>query len=86
MDHLVARLALRLVRSSALSLTIGLGLVVGSQAANVPTTCGLQTNTGNYLTAVSGGGRTTDVFHSDATQLRDWKKLCCSPWAAASMR
>jgi hypothetical protein len=30
---------------------------------------------GHYLTAVSGGGRITDVFHSDATQLRDWEKI-----------
>ncbi|MFI9597836.1 PASTA domain-containing protein [Nonomuraea sp. NPDC052265] len=39
-----------------------------------PTTCTFQTfNTGNYLTAVGGGGRTTDVIHSDATQARSWE-------------
>src|SRR5207237_365066 len=30
--------------------------------------------TPNYLTAVGGGGRTTDVVHTDATQVRDWEK------------
>ena len=34
-----------------------------------------KTANGHYLTAVSGGGRTTDVFHSDATQLQDWEKI-----------
>ena len=72
MDRLVARLALRVVRSSALSLAIGLGLVVGSQAANAPITCNIQTNTDNYLTAVGGGGRTTDVLHTDATRASSW--------------
>lgn len=75
MDRLVARLALRLVRGSALSLAIGLGLVVGSQAANAPITCNIQTNTGNYLTAVGGGGRTTDVLHTDATRASSWEKF-----------
>jgi hypothetical protein len=36
---------------------------------------GLKTNDGNYLTAVGGGGRMTDVIHSDATQLQDWEKF-----------
>ena len=30
-------------------------------------TCTIQTNTGNYVTAVGGGGRTSDVIHTDAT-------------------
>jgi hypothetical protein len=39
-------------------------------------TCAFQTlNTGNYLTAVGGGGRTTDVLHTDATQARAWEKF-----------
>jgi hypothetical protein len=33
----------------------------------------LQTSTGNYLTAVGGGGRITDVIHSDATQINAWE-------------
>ena len=35
----------------------------------------IQTSSGNFLTAVSGGGRTTDVFHTDATQPLDWEKF-----------
>ncbi|NUS09442.1 MAG: PASTA domain-containing protein [Nonomuraea sp.] len=41
-----------------------------------PATCTFQTfNTGNYLTAVGGGGRTTDVIHSDATVARSWERF-----------
>jgi hypothetical protein len=36
---------------------------------------GIRTLTGNYLTAVGGGGRTTDVIHSDATALLGWEKF-----------
>jgi hypothetical protein len=36
---------------------------------------GFLTTNGHYLTAVGGGGRITDVIHSDATWLRDWEKL-----------
>ncbi|WP_327584736.1 hypothetical protein OHA25_54805 [Nonomuraea sp. NBC_00507] len=39
-------------------------------------TCAFRTvKTGNYLTAVGGGGRTTDVLHTDATQIRAWEKF-----------
>ena len=31
--------------------------------------------TGNYLTAVDGGGRTQNVMHSNATKLRDWEEF-----------
>src|SRR5438132_1185015 len=38
-------------------------------------TYAIQTPNGiNYITAVGGGGRTTDVVHTDATQVRDWEK------------
>ena len=30
---------------------------------------------GRYLTAVGGGGRSTDVIHIDAVQLRAWEKF-----------
>lgn len=30
---------------------------------------------GRYLTAVGGGGRSTDVIHTDAVQLRAWEKF-----------
>jgi hypothetical protein len=35
----------------------------------------IQTFTGNYLTAVGGGGRTSDVLHTDATQARAWEQF-----------
>ena len=35
--------------------------------------CTIQTYNGRYLTAVGGGGRTTDVIHSDATVARSWE-------------
>ena len=36
---------------------------------------GLRTHTGNYLTAMGSGGKTTDVIHSNASQLQDWEKF-----------
>ena len=33
---------------------------------------------GDYLTAVSGGGRITDVLHSDATRVGAWEKFTVS--------
>ena len=33
----------------------------------------IQTAGGNYVTAVDGGGRTTNVLHTDATQPRAWE-------------
>jgi hypothetical protein len=38
----------------------------------------LQTTNGHFLTAVGGGGRTTDVIHSDATHLQAWEKFTLS--------
>jgi hypothetical protein len=46
------------------------------QAINAPPTCALQTrNTGNYVTAVGGGGRITDVIHTDATRIGAWERF-----------
>lgn len=39
----------------------------------------LQTSNGNYLTAVDGGGRTTDVIHSDATFITGYEKFNLLP-------
>ena len=39
----------------------------------------IQTATGNYLTAVGGGGRTTDVIHTDATQIGSWEGFRLPP-------
>lgn len=46
-----------------------------AEALNGPITCAIQTTNGHYLTAVGGGGRTTDVLHSDATIIRDWERF-----------
>jgi hypothetical protein len=40
---------------------------------------GIRTINGNYLTAVGGGGRNTDVIHSNATALLDWEKFNLVP-------
>jgi hypothetical protein len=71
----------------ALSVAAGLlfavaGVVGVSQPASatlplplpVPSTCLIQTyNTGNFLTAVGGGGQTTDAIHSNATWPAAWE-------------
>ena len=44
-------------------------------ATNGPLTCTIQTYNGYYLTAVGGGGRTTDVIHTDATRVGSWEKF-----------
>lgn len=46
-----------------------------SQAVNAPITCAIQTFDGHYLTAVGGGGRTTDVLHTDATKIAAWERF-----------
>ena len=35
----------------------------------------IQTINGHYLTAVGGGGRTTDTIHSDATRVGSWERF-----------
>jgi hypothetical protein len=40
---------------------------------------GIETSYGDFLTAVGGGGRTTDVIHSNATQLQAWEKFTLVP-------
>ena len=40
--------------------------------------CVFQTVNGHYLTAVGGGGRTTDTIHSDATRVGSWEKFTVS--------
>jgi hypothetical protein len=37
--------------------------------------CVFQTVNGHYLTAVGGGGRTTDVIHTDAVAIGAWEKF-----------
>ena len=40
---------------------------------------GIRTVNGHYLTAVGAGGRSTDVIHSDATQLQAWEDFTLVP-------
>jgi hypothetical protein len=42
---------------------------------NAPDTCSIQTTNGDYLTAVGGGGRITDVIHTNATRVGSWEKF-----------
>jgi hypothetical protein len=39
----------------------------------------LETVNGHYLTAVGGGGRTTDVIHTDATAVGSWEQFTLMP-------
>jgi hypothetical protein len=56
---------------------VGLSLPATAQPPfRTPTTCHIQTfNTRNYLTAVGGGGRTSDVIHTNATVARSWENF-----------
>jgi hypothetical protein len=48
----------------------------GASATNGPVTgCAFQTYDGHYVTAVGGGGRTTDVIHTDAVRIGSWEKF-----------
>jgi hypothetical protein len=40
--------------------------------------CVFQMVDGHYLTAVGGGGRTTDTIHTDATRVGAWEKFTVS--------
>ncbi len=44
-------------------------------AKNGSVVCAIRTVNGHYLTAVGGGGRISDVIHSDAIQIRAWEKF-----------
>ncbi|MGZ3788950.1 MAG: fascin domain-containing protein, partial [Bacteriovorax sp.] len=60
---------------SALFITSTFGFSSISLAANAPITCAIKTYNGHYLTAVGGGGRLSDVIHSDATSIKAWEKF-----------
>jgi hypothetical protein len=68
-----------LITGSLLLIAVLLGAVVIPadmvSAKNGPMTCALQTYNGHYLSAVGGGGRTTDVIHTDATSIGSWEKF-----------
>ena len=74
---------------AAATAAIGVGMAGVASAAPaasaVPATmngpvhgCVFQTANGHYLTAVGGGGRTTDTIHSDATRVGAWEKFTVS--------
>ena len=50
-------------------------LVLGPlvHAKNAPTKCTIKAYDGHFLTAVGGGGRTSDVIHSDAKKAQAWE-------------
>ncbi len=57
---------------SLLLLAVGLSSEAFADSSG-PFTCTIQTYNGRYLTAVGGGGRLSDVIHSDATRARTWE-------------
>jgi len=62
--------------AAAATIAGGLGLAGVASAANGPVPgCTFKTYNGHYLTAVGGGGRTTDVLHTDATRVGSWEKF-----------
>jgi hypothetical protein len=60
---------------AVLSLVAVLGLGSVAQAIEAPQTCTIMTSNGHYLTAVGGGGRTTNVLHTDATRVGSWENF-----------
>lgn len=48
---------------------------LGFASASFATTCAIRTVNGHFLTAVGGGGRTSDVVHSDAVRIGDWERF-----------
>lgn len=59
-------------------LMLGLTLSVlglNANAKNAPMNCNIQSFDGHYLTAVGGGGRTSDVLHTDAKSPKSWERF-----------
>jgi hypothetical protein len=54
-------------------------LVPLNPGGGAPAHYGIQAHNGDWLTAVGGGGRTTDVIHSNATQLQAWETFTLVP-------
>jgi len=69
--------AARLIAGAAAITGLSLMSVATASSAQAVTSlhCTLQTASFNYVTAVDGGGRTTDVLHTNATQAFDWEKF-----------
>lgn len=64
-----------LAAAIAAATVAGLGLPGVAEARNAPVTCAVRAYDGHYLTAVGGGGRTTDVLHTDATRVGAWERF-----------
>lgn len=56
-------------------LSIALLSAMNALACTAPLKCVIKTYNGHYLTAVGGGGRTTDVIHTDATRVGSWERF-----------
>ncbi len=61
---------------------LGLGLLISAlsfghfaQAQNGPLNCYIQAFDGHYMTAVGGGGRTSDVIHTNAVNASTWERF-----------
>jgi hypothetical protein len=55
--------------------TAAVTLVGGNAAQAAAPVCSIQTSRGDYVTAVGGGGRTTDVMHTNATAFSSWERF-----------
>jgi hypothetical protein len=64
-----------LVFANALNLQYRVMAAPATGTLALPGEFAIQTISGNFLTAVSGGGRTTDVIHSDARRAQAWEKF-----------
>ena len=51
----------------------------GAAVAAAPANCVIRTYSGNYVTAVGGGNRETDVLHTNATQIGSWERFALVP-------
>jgi hypothetical protein len=51
----------------------------GAAVAAAPANCVIRTYSGNYVTAVGGGGRETDTLHTDATRIGSWERFALVP-------
>jgi hypothetical protein len=64
------------IASGAAALAMALtALVVPAVSAQADTICAIQTFNGHFLTAQDSGGRTSDVIHTNATQIQAWEKF-----------
>jgi hypothetical protein len=67
------------IASGAAALAMALtALVVPASTVSAQTggpICAIQTFNGYYLTAQDSGGRTSDVIHTNATQIQAWEKF-----------